>query len=80
MSMTFEELETRVVNGMAWLAAHDQNGAFHLWFQSGLTAHTPLPAQGEAVREEWQRYYKQRLIWEQLDAQLLAMEAQRART
>lgn len=75
--LTFEELSERVGRGMTWLAEHDPSGAFHIWFTSGLTASTPLPAQDADRREAWQRYYRQRVIWEQLDEQYRTMEARR---
>lgn len=71
--LSYDELAEKVGRGMTWLAEHDPDGAFHLWYSSGLTANTPLPAQGAERREEWQRYYKQRRIWEQLDEQLMRM-------
>lgn len=77
IELTFEELGEKVGRGIVWLGEHDPDGAFHLWFKSGLTERSPMPGQADERREEWQRYYRQRVIWERLDAQYAEMERRR---
>ena len=69
-----EELRERVGKGIAWLRDNDPGSRFHLWFEAGLTKVSSLPAQDEATKDDWRRYYDARRLWEGLDAQLTKME------
>lgn len=75
-SPELEAIQVRVANGISWLSEHDDGGAFHIWFESGLTANSPMPGQrGDPERvAAWQAYYKQRRIWEQLWKAMTDME------
>ena len=66
----------RVANGITWLTEHDELGAFHFWFESGIIPGTPMPAQPEEVIERYRVYYKARVTWERL---WKAMEAEERR-
>ena len=72
---TIEELRKRVGKGTEWLRDNDPGSRFHLWFVSGLVRNSPMPAQDEATKDDWRRYYDARRLWEGLDAQLTKMEA-----
>lgn len=76
--LTVDELAAKVGRGMTWLTEHDPDGAFHLWFKSGLTERSPMPAQSEDRREAWIGYCRQRTIWEKLDARLMELGGQRS--
>lgn len=74
MSPELLAVEERVEKGIRWLVEHDPTGAFHLWFSSGLTPSSPMPAQAPERREEWAAYFKQRRIFEALWSTMVAME------
>lgn len=67
-------LQRRVADGITWLSEHDPTGAFHFWFESGLTPRSPMPVQDEARREEWAAWHKARQLWGALDRELLALD------
>lgn len=66
----------RVGRGITWLSEHDPAGAFHIWWQSGLTPSSPMPAHRDDPEyvAAWRAYYKQRRIWEQLWDQMVKLE------
>lgn len=64
------ELRERVAKGIDWLVAHDPSGAFHHWFEAGLSPLSPMPGQGEDRRKEWQEYHRQRTRWERMSKDL----------
>lgn len=64
----------RVAAGIAWLTEHDPAGAFHFWFQGGLTPSSAMPRQNDEAIEAWRRYYRQRRIWEELWKQMERLE------
>jgi hypothetical protein len=64
----------RVANGITWLTEHDELGAFHFWFESGIIpGSSPMPAQTPERIEAYREYYKARVTWERL---WKAMEAE----
>lgn len=78
MTPELEALQIRVGNGIEWLVQHDPSGAFHFWFEAGLTPLSPMPAHDGAdddTRERWRAYYNARVIYERLEAELMALEA-----
>lgn len=74
MSPELEALQRRVGNGIDWLTEHDLSGAFHLWFEAGLTRISPMPAQDEDRRAAWQAYYAARVTFERLERECAALE------
>lgn len=76
MSPELEALQVRIGNGIAWLTEHDPTGAFHLWYEAGLTRLSPMPAQDEGRRAEWRAYYDARVTFERLWQEMETMEAQ----
>lgn len=78
MSEAHWSLEQRVAKGIEWLTEHDPSGSFHLWFTWRLTPRSPMPAQSEDRRAEWTHYYRQRAIWEQLDAECRRLDKEEA--
>lgn len=77
MALSPEErdaLEQRVANGIVWLDEHDPGSRFHTWWQAGLTATSPLPAQEGTpeVKAAWVEYFERRRLWERLYARLEA--------
>ena len=71
-------IEQRVARGIGWLIEHDPDGVFHFWFESGITARSPLPAQDENRKAEWERYWTQRTLWERLDAECRKLDGKEA--
>ena len=69
-------LQNRVAQGIEWLNSHDPDGSFTVWFQSGLTARSPMPGQSEERRAEWVEWHKARLLWGGLDRQLQRIDPQ----
>ena len=59
-------VQERIGRGIEWLRDNDPGGAFHLWFEAGILPVTPLPAQDEARREAYKRYWKNRSVFESL--------------
>lgn len=67
-------LYARVESGVNWLVEHDPTGAFHMWFESGLTSLSPMPAQDGDRRDQWRAYYSARLVFEQLWRKMVTLE------
>lgn len=69
-----DEIYARVEKGVTWLTEHDPTGSFHLWFTSGLTSLSPMPAQADVRREDWREYYAARVTFERLWRKMVALE------
>ena len=63
---TIDELEERVAKGIAWLTDHDQSGAFHFWYESGIKPRDQKPSQPEDRVHAYEEYYNARDLWERL--------------
>jgi len=77
--MTDDRLTTlrgRVAQGLTWLAEHDPTGAFHFWYEAGLTPRSPMPAQDEDRRADWTAWHQARRLWGELDRQLQKIDPQ----
>jgi hypothetical protein len=74
-------LQGRVANGLVWLDEHDPLSRFHLWWESGLTPSSPMPAQekDEATMAAWREYFERRRLWERLSNRLEAVDPKWAR-
>lgn len=66
MTPEMEALQERIAKGIEWLTEHDPTGAFHLWFGAGIQPFSPMPGQAEERRGEYQRYHKNRSVFERL--------------
>lgn len=82
MSAELDAVEERIEKGVAWLTEHDPTGAFHFWFESGISPHSTMPRATDKQKEGYRQYHKQRLLfkalWEQME-RLEAIERQRAK-
>lgn len=68
------KLRKRVADGIEWLSSHDQEGAFHFWYTSGILPGHPKPAQSPERQAEYRAYYDARRLWERLDTQLAKVD------
>lgn len=67
-------LQQRCEKGLVWLAEHDPQERFHLWYVAKLTPFSPMPAQGQEVIKAWTDYFNARVLWERLDRQCSRLE------
>lgn len=67
-------LYSRIHEGISWLTSHDPTGAFHFWFQSGISPLAAMPAQTDERKAEYRTYHAARTLWERLWAKMRAME------
>jgi hypothetical protein len=70
-----DKLAKRVAAGIEWIRDHDPEGAFHVWFISGISPSSPLPAHEDSRREDYAAYHRNRRLLEELDKRYLAAEA-----
>lgn len=71
-------LYDRVVNGIRWLAEHDPDGSFHVWFESGIRPTSPMPGQEEGRRPDYKAYFDARNTWNRLYRRLEQKEREEA--
>lgn len=81
MSDDLDELYARVENGIRWLTEHDPTGAFHFWFQSGITPASPMPAHDgiDDAKERYTAYHSARSHFEILWGRMVRLERARAK-
>lgn len=71
--MTIDEVEDRIAKGITWLTDHDQSGAFHFWYESGIKPRDQKPSQPEERVRLYEEYYNARELWEKLWRRLQRM-------
>ena len=68
------ELYGRVEKGIAYLTERDPEGAFHIWFESGIGPRDPKPAQPPEVVDRYAEYHAGRLTFKRLWAKMVVLE------
>lgn len=73
-SEALQAIYARVEKGIGWLVDHDPDGAFHAWYQAGITPASKKPAQPPEVVEAYAVYFPQRELFEKLWRQMVVLE------
>lgn len=80
MTDDLETLYQRSEAGIRWLVAHDEVGAFHLWYTARIAPGTPMPAQSAEVQQGYREYYEARELWERIESRIKAVERKQGAT
>jgi hypothetical protein len=80
MTDDLDTLYQRSEAGIRWLSAHDDGGAFHLWYTARISPVVKLPSVSDERLAAYAEYHHARELWERIESRIKTVEQREAAT